>query len=378
MLWGLCGLVVSIPVHLTSDNFSSFASQSTKPIFLKLWATWCFHCKEFAPIWEELANSSDISTAVHIADIECESNRNSCKGFLDASNYPSLYWIDPLNGSAVPYIGSRTLDHFHLFIKKQLSFPMLLVDESDLNSYLETANITSVFLFRISESDSESLSIARNVTTAYRRFEARFLLEFSTDSRSLIAHTGIGHSATFAGNWTEYEISEFLRLHSLPFLIEATSYVMRHLSTEKLLTFMQVTNISLVEDPDESVSLCDKVSQWYPVTKVNCESVPWLCRYVDIDINVSGIRYVIYDRSKKRFWVNLEEAQDADSVLDWVKRVRNGEIEGRGPGDGFLSRLIGMHYDEKAQGHSPIMLLAGLMISLAALGLMCLDCRPWT
>jgi thiol-disulfide isomerase/thioredoxin len=375
MLWSISVLAGSIPVHLANENFSSFVNQSTKPIFLKLWATWCGHCQEFAPVWEELANSSDLSTKVHIADIECESSRASCKGFIGGANYPRLYWMDPMNGSAVPYTGSRTLDHFHLFIKKQLSFPMVLVSDSEIDLYYATANITSVFLFRISESDSESLSIARNTTSAFRHFEARFLLDFGSDSPSLIAHTRIGHSAAFSGNWTHHEISDFIRLHSLPFMVHATSYILRHLEAERLLTFMQVTNISLPTDAEESISICESMSQWYPVTKTNCASAPWFCRYVDIDLNVSGIRYVIYDKSRKLFWVNHEKAQNRDSVLNWVKRVRNGEIGGRGPGDGFLGPLISLYYDQKAEGNPTFMFILGPMIVLAALGLMCLDGR---
>ena len=41
-------------VTLTNENFTDFIENSSLPIFLKLWATWCPHCKEFAPVWDEL------------------------------------------------------------------------------------------------------------------------------------------------------------------------------------------------------------------------------------------------------------------------------------------------------------------------------------
>lgn len=66
--------ISSTPVHLTEDNFTEFVNSTNKPVFLKLWAYWCPHCKELEPIWNELAEIDEYNDVVNIAYIEWEFN----------------------------------------------------------------------------------------------------------------------------------------------------------------------------------------------------------------------------------------------------------------------------------------------------------------
>jgi thiol-disulfide isomerase/thioredoxin len=352
----------SLAVHLTNDNFSTFLNTSTQPIFIKLWASWCPHCKEFAPTWDELSNTSEITSKVHIADIECEANRESCKGLFTGANYPRLFWIDLSNRTAVPYFGARTLDHFRLFITKQLNFPMILVNSTDLPEHRSLANSTSIFHFAIPESDTQSLTIAQNISTVYRHMEAHFLLEFASSEPSLVAYTGIDRSLQFSGNWTFDEISDFVLLRSVPFMAQASHSVMRHLMMEELATFIHLTNVSVLHIPEESLSLCEFASGYFPVTRLSCDVVPWFCRYIGVDLNVSGTQYVIYNRSRKLFWV----APGGTDVRNWLVNVSLGRIGGSGPGDGFLSPVLTLWYDQISQGKPAALLIIGPVIVVVA------------
>ncbi|OHT02379.1 Thioredoxin family protein [Tritrichomonas foetus] len=343
--------VFCIPIHLTDENFTTFLNESDRPIFLKLWANWCPHCKDFAPTWDELAVLPDYEEKVYIADIECEENRNSCKSY-PGENFPRLYWIDSANQNAITYTGERSMAHFQMFIKKQLHFPILPINESELENYVETANLGSVLLFKLSSSDFSSLQVAQKVATKFRSSELRFIVvENDTQIEPiLIAYTEIDRSEKFNGEWNEEQLSQFIYRNSVPYLAEINAYIMKFFVNFNLSTFIRVPNISKPVTPETS-EICNDASNYFPVTQTDCYSSPWFCRFVGIGLNNSNDQYVIYNRGMQLFWVFDESENVRKFINEWVIKVSKNLIKPSGPGVGLFSPLFNMYYSQRAQGN---------------------------
>jgi len=63
------------PITFTDENFANEVINSTEPVLIDFWATWCGPCKMIAPIVEELAN--EFSGKIKIGKLDVDNNQQT-------------------------------------------------------------------------------------------------------------------------------------------------------------------------------------------------------------------------------------------------------------------------------------------------------------
>lgn len=99
---------------LVGKNFDSVARDKKKDVFVEFYAPWCGHCKQLAPIWDQLGEKFKDSTDIVIAKMDSTANELPD---IRVQGFPTLKFFPKDSDKIVDYNGERTLDAFTKFLE---------------------------------------------------------------------------------------------------------------------------------------------------------------------------------------------------------------------------------------------------------------------
>lgn len=103
-------------LDLIPDNFDKVVLQSGKPALVEFFAPWCGHCKNLAPVYEELAqNFGFAGNKLVIGKVDADEHKDLGRKF-GVQGFPTLKWFDGKSDKPEPYDGGRDLDSLTSFI----------------------------------------------------------------------------------------------------------------------------------------------------------------------------------------------------------------------------------------------------------------------
>ncbi|KAK2460343.1 hypothetical protein APHAL10511_007732 [Amanita phalloides] len=105
-------------VELDSSNFDSVIGKG-KPALVEFFAPWCGHCKNLAPIYEQLADAfANSKDKVVIAKVDADGKGKPLGQKYGVSGFPTLKWFNA-DGKDEPYESGRDLDSLAAFITQK-------------------------------------------------------------------------------------------------------------------------------------------------------------------------------------------------------------------------------------------------------------------
>lgn len=105
-------------VVLKGTSFKELVLDNTKDVLVEFYAPWCGHCKNLAPIYDDLGAKFKDDSEIVIAKMDATANEIDVPG-VEVQGFPTLFFF-PGDNKSTPkkYEGSRELDGFVEYLKK--------------------------------------------------------------------------------------------------------------------------------------------------------------------------------------------------------------------------------------------------------------------
>ena len=118
-LTGLVALATakSAVLDLIPKNFDKVVHESGKPTLVEFFAPWCGHCKNLAPVYEELGLAFE-NSGVQIAKVDADAERELGKRY-GVQGFPTLKFFDGKGDEPEDYKGGRDLESLSDFIAEK-------------------------------------------------------------------------------------------------------------------------------------------------------------------------------------------------------------------------------------------------------------------
>lgn len=106
-------------IDLIPKNFDDVVLKSGKPALVEFFAPWCGHCKNLAPVYEELATSfAAAGSKLTIAKVDADAEKSLGQRF-GVQGFPTLKWFDGKSDKPTDYSGGRDLESLQAFVTEK-------------------------------------------------------------------------------------------------------------------------------------------------------------------------------------------------------------------------------------------------------------------
>lgn len=115
--FAILGANASAVIDLIPSNFDDIVLKSGKPALVEFFAPWCGHCKNLAPVYEELATSFESAKdKVTVAKVDADAEKELGRRF-GVQGFPTLKWFDGKSEAPEDYTGGRDIESLTEFIQ---------------------------------------------------------------------------------------------------------------------------------------------------------------------------------------------------------------------------------------------------------------------
>jgi len=99
---------------LVGKNFAEVAKDKNKAVLVEFYAPWCGHCKQLAPIWDELGEKFKDNKDVVIAKMDSTANEIED---VKVQSFPTIKYFPKGSDEVIDFNGERTLAGFTKFLE---------------------------------------------------------------------------------------------------------------------------------------------------------------------------------------------------------------------------------------------------------------------
>lgn len=99
---------------LVGKNFKEVAFDEGKAVLIEFYAPWCGHCKQLAPIWDELGEKFKDNSEIVVAKMDSTANEIE---EVKIQSFPTIKYFPKGSKEVVDYNGERTLEGFTKFLE---------------------------------------------------------------------------------------------------------------------------------------------------------------------------------------------------------------------------------------------------------------------
>lgn len=115
LLTSFSSLILGAAIEASDKTFNGLINTPEKWTFVKFYAQWCGHCKNLAPVWDELSDLFSRLKAVQFVSIDADQYSRVGRKY-QIQGYPTLKAFGP-NGEVKEYQGPRDIDLLKGFVE---------------------------------------------------------------------------------------------------------------------------------------------------------------------------------------------------------------------------------------------------------------------